>query len=56
MISERKVLTDDHDIEVEALADALAVPLVGQVGETDVAGQLPTNDVPVVAQSWGGCG
>lgn len=39
------VHTDNHDIEVESLADALAVPLVGQVGETDVAGELAAHHV-----------
>lgn len=37
--------TDNHDVKVESLADTLAVPLVGQVGETDVAGQLAANHV-----------
>ena len=44
-------LTNDHDVEVEALADALAVPLVGQIGETDVAGQFPSHNVAHVAGS-----
>lgn len=39
------VRTDNHNIEVESLADTLAVPLVGQVGETNVAGQLAANNV-----------
>jgi hypothetical protein len=39
------VRTDNHDVKVESLADTLAVPLVGQVGETDVAGQLAANHV-----------
>lgn len=39
------LVTDDHDIKVEALADRLAVPLVGQIGEPDVAGQLPPHNV-----------
>lgn len=50
-----EVLTNDHDVEVEALAHALAMPLVGQVGEADVARQLPPNDVPIVAHSWRSC-
>jgi hypothetical protein len=41
--------TNDHDVEVEALADALAVPLVGQVGEADVARQFPSHNVAHVA-------
>lgn len=38
-------LTDNHDIEVEAFTDTLAMPLVGQVGETDVASQLAADHV-----------
>ena len=38
-------LTHNHHIEVETLADTLTVPLVGQVGKTNVAGQLPANDI-----------
>ena len=42
-------LTDNHDVKVEALANTLAVPLVRQVGETNVSGQLPADNVPHVA-------
>jgi len=51
-------LTDDHHIEVEALADALAVPLVGQVGEADIACELAADDVLIVgaASLLGSCG
>jgi hypothetical protein len=42
----REVRTDDHDIKVESLADRLAVPLVGQIGESNIAGQLPPHDIP----------
>lgn len=51
-----KALTNNHDIEVETLPDALAVPLVGQVGKANVARQLPPDNVLVVAHSRGGCG
>ena len=37
-------LTDDHGVEVEALAHALPVDLVGEVRETDVAHELLTDD------------
>lgn len=43
-------LTDNHHVEVEALANALAVPLVGKVGETDVTSELATDDVAEVAR------
>ena len=46
-------LTDNHDVKVEALADTLAVPLVGQIGETDVAGQLAANDVLHIGSGLG---
>lgn len=46
--------TNNHHIEVETLADTLAVPLVGQVGETDVASQLAADDVLHVVSSLGG--
>ena len=46
-------LTDNHDIEVEALSDTLAVPLIRQVGESDVASQLPPHDVPHIASLLG---
>lgn len=51
----RPVLTNDHNVEVEALAHTLAMPLVGQVGETDVASELPADNVPHVARGLG-CG
>lgn len=41
----RIIRTDNHNIEVESLADTLAVPLVRQVGETNVTGQLAANNV-----------
>ena len=47
-------LTNDHDIEVKALANTLAVPLVGEVGKTDVAGKLASDNVPSILQSGGG--
>lgn len=39
----RKKLTNDHGGELEALADALTVNLVGKVGETNVAHELFTD-------------
>lgn len=39
------LLTDNHYIKVKALAHTLAVPLVGQVGETDIASQLASYNV-----------
>lgn len=38
-------LADNQDVEVEALLDGLSVPLVGQVGEADVAAELLSDDV-----------
>lgn len=38
-------LTNDHYIKVETLANTLAVPLVGQVGKTDIASKLPSDNV-----------
>ena len=55
MIHMRLLLTNDHNVEVEALAHTLAMPLVGQVGETDVASKLPADNVPHVARGLG-CG
>ena len=46
------VLTDDHDVKVEALAHTLAVPLVWQIGEADEAGQFASHNV-LVLQSGG---
>lgn len=40
--------TDDHNIKVEPLTDALAVPLVGKVGESNITSQFPTDNVLVV--------
>ena len=37
-------LTNDHGGELEALAYAFPVDLVGKVGETDVAHELLAND------------
>jgi hypothetical protein len=47
----REKLTNDHNIEVEALADTLAVPLVGQVRKANVARQLPPNNVLRLARN-----
>lgn len=44
----RSKLTNDHNVEIEALADALAMPLVGQVGEADVASEFSTHNIPHV--------
>jgi hypothetical protein len=46
--------TDNHDVEVESLAHTLAMPLVGQVCETHVAGELSAHNVHVVRH--GSCG
>ena len=43
-------LSDDHSSKVESLSDTLSVYLVGQVGETDIAGEL------LASSSNGGCG
>lgn len=45
--------TDNHDIEVETLADTLAVPLVGQVGKTNIAGKLAADDVLHIGSGLG---
>jgi hypothetical protein len=37
--------TYDHDIEIEALADRLAVPLIGQIGKSNISRQLPPDDI-----------
>jgi hypothetical protein len=41
----RTKLTNNHYVEVESFAHTLAVPLVGQIGETNVASQFAANDV-----------
>jgi hypothetical protein len=41
--------TNNHNVEVEAFADTLSVPLVGQVGEADVASELSSDNVPVIS-------
>jgi hypothetical protein len=43
--------TNYHDIEVETLAYALAVPLVGQIGKADIACKLPSNNIPHITGS-----
>ena len=40
--------TNDHNVEVEALAHTFAVPLVRQICETNVACELPAHNVEVV--------
>lgn len=45
-------LTNDHDVEVEAFPDALAVPLVREVGEANVPGQLPADDICGLGDRW----
>lgn len=45
MLETECTLTNNHDVEVEPFPDALTVPLVRQVGETDVARQLPADDI-----------
>lgn len=46
-------LTHNHHIEVETLADTLTVPLVGQIGKSNVAGQLPANNILHIRSSLG---
>jgi hypothetical protein len=41
-------LANNHNIEIETLTDTLTVPLVGEVGETNVSRQLPPDNVPHV--------
>lgn len=41
-------LTNNHDVEVEALSDTLAVPLIWQVGETNVTRQFSANNILVL--------
>ena len=38
--------TDNHNIEVEAFSHTLAMPLVGKVGKSNVAGELSAHDIP----------
>ena len=45
------VHTNDHNIEVEALADTFAVPLVGQICETNITSELPSDNVLHVIRS-----
>lgn len=48
--------TDNHDVEVETLANTLAVPLVWQIGEADVASKLSANNVlDVIVGNRRGC-
>ncbi len=49
----RAQLTDNHDVEVEALSDALAVPLVREVGKANVACQLPANHISAIVGGRG---
>lgn len=44
----RRVLTNNHNVEVEALANTLTVPLVGKVGKANVARQLSADNVLVL--------
>ena len=39
------MLTNDHNVEVEAFPHTLAMPLVGQVGETNVSSELSAHNV-----------
>lgn len=47
-------LTDNHNVEVEAFPDTLAMPLVWQVGESNESCQLSAHNVSHVAGSSGG--
>ena len=42
-------LTNDHNVEVEAFSHTLAVPLVWQVREPNIASKLPAHDVPHIS-------
>ena len=44
-------LTNYHNVEVKTLSHTLAMPLVWQVGESDVPSQLPADDISVVVDS-----
>lgn len=43
--------THYHDIEIKPLPHTLAVPLVGQVGESNVSSQFSPNNIPHVTGS-----
>lgn len=43
-----RILTNNHNVEVEALANTLTVPLVGKVGKANVARQLSADNVLVL--------
>ena len=45
------MLTNNHDVEVEAFADTLAVPLIGKVGESNVSRQLAANNISHITGS-----
>jgi len=47
------ILTNDHNVKVEPLANTLAMPLVWQVCKSDKASQLSTNDILHVACGLG---
>ena len=51
-------LTNNHDIEVEPLANTLAVPLVREIGKADIAGKLAADNIAVVVDYGdnGSCG
>ena len=42
---EISILTNNHDVEVEAFSNTFAVPLIGQICKSHIAGELPTDDV-----------
>lgn len=46
-----QLLTNNHDIKIEALANTLAMPLIGQVGKSNVACELPPHNVPHITSS-----
>jgi hypothetical protein len=48
------MLTNNHDVKVEAFADTLAVPLVGKVGEANVSSQLAADDISHITGSLSG--
>lgn len=43
------LLTNDHNVEVEAFPHTLAMPLVRKVRESNVACELPAHDVPHIS-------
>lgn len=47
----RLIRTNNHDIEIESLSDTLPMPLIGEIGKSNISCQFSSDHIPHVISS-----